>query len=69
MIASYATYESLRDKKGVKDAQVANAAGIALATLIAWRKEEYSPKVDKIMKIAAYFEVPLETFYAADATK
>lgn len=65
----YDKYVKLRDKKGLNDYKVANATGIPYTTLRDWGRGLYTPKVDKIMKIAAYFEVPLETFYAADATK
>lgn len=63
MKPKYEVYAKLRDEKGVLDSHVASATGVDQVTLISWRDGKYSPKVDKIQKIAAYFEVPLEYFY------
>lgn len=59
----YEKYEALRDEEGVLDSHVASESGVEQPTLIAWRNGDYSPKVDKIMKIANYFKVPLDYFY------
>jgi transcriptional regulator with XRE-family HTH domain len=58
----YPKYAELRDKKGVRDADISKATGISPATLSDWKKGLYEPKVDKLKKLAEYFEVPLETF-------
>lgn len=58
--AMYEKYAALRDAKGVNDAQVARATGIATATFSAWKKGTYKPKLEKLMKIAAFFEVSIE---------
>lgn len=57
----YSKYASLRDKKGVNDAQVSRDTGIATATLSEWKKGSYQPKVDKLIILAKYFGVPIET--------
>ena len=57
----YQTYEKLRDDKGVTDYEVSKQTGIATATLTSWKQGVYTPKVDKMLKLAEYFGVPVET--------
>ena len=59
----YEVFEKLLAERGVTAYQVAQATGIETATLTHWKQGLYKPKIDKIMKIADYFGVPLETFY------
>lgn len=56
----YKKYEELKEKAGVSDYEVAKQTGIAAQTLSGWKKGAYTPKVDKLMKIAKYFGVSLE---------
>lgn len=56
----YQDYAALRDERHITDYQVAKETGINQATLTAWKKGEYTPKVDKLAKIAKLFHVPLE---------
>lgn len=63
MKPKYEVYAKLRDEKGALDSHVALATGVDQVTLISWRDGKYSPKVDKIQKIASYFGVGLEYFY------
>lgn len=56
----YSKYVELRDKKGVKDADVAKGAGIYQSILTAWKNGDSTPKVDKLIKIADYLECSLE---------
>ena len=58
----YEKYASLRDKKGVTDYEVSKQTGIATATLTSWKQGVYTPKVDKLLLLADYFEVPLDYF-------
>lgn len=58
----YEKFEQLLLERNVTAYQVAQATGIATATLTEWKKGTYRPKVDKLMLIAKYFDVPLETF-------
>ena len=62
----YATYKNLRDKKGVRDADVSKATGIPQNTLTDWKNGKYVPKVDKIIKLADYFQVSLDEFIRKD---
>lgn len=59
----YSLYEALLKERGVKTSEVAKATGIAPATFSDWKKGVYSPKQDKMQKIADYFGVPLSYFY------
>lgn len=58
----YNKYVALRDEKGVTDYQVAIATGINKSTFSDWKNERSAPKIEKLAKIASYFEVPLEYF-------
>ena len=63
----YQIYAVLRDARGMNDFQVAKATGIDPATFGHWKAGKYTPKIDKIMKIADLFGVPLEVFYKKEA--
>lgn len=56
----YEIYCKLRDKKGVKDADVAKATGITKSTFSDWKNGRSKPKDEKLLKIAEYFEVTLD---------
>lgn len=58
----YAKYTALRDAREVTDSEVARQTGIATSTLTDWKMGRYTPKVDKIKKIADYFGVAIEYF-------
>ena len=60
----YERFENLCEIKGVKPSHVSKATGVATATLSSWKKGKYTPKSDKLQKIADYLDVPLE--YLAD---
>ena len=56
----YETFEKLCKKRGVKPADVSRATGIATATLTSWKKGAYSPKQDKLQKMADFFGVSVD---------
>lgn len=57
----YERYEKIRDLKGYTDYKVAKIAGIkGTATISNWKNGKYTPKEDKMQKIADVLEVPLE---------
>ena len=58
----YAKYVELRDRKGVKDADVAKATGLYPSVFTDWKQGNSSPKIDKLLKIAEFFEVSIEEF-------
>lgn len=56
----YEVFEKLCTEHGVRHYTVCKATGISTATLSDWKKGKYTPKTDKLQKIADYFGVPLE---------
>lgn len=59
---SYEKFEKLCNEKNVTAYQVSNASGVATSTLSMWKQGKYTPKIDKIQKIANYFGVSLNEF-------
>ena len=58
----YRKYVKLRDEKGVTDYRVSVDTGITKSTFSDWKNCLYTPKVDKLQKLANYFNVPLSYF-------
>jgi len=56
----YEIYCKLRDLKGVKDADVVRGTGITKSTFSSWKNGTYSPKKEKLQKLADYFNVSLD---------
>lgn len=59
-MSSYENYAKLKEAKGVNDFAVSKATGIAPATMSDWKNGRTEPKIDKLQKIADYFNVSLE---------
>lgn len=70
----YHDFERLCEQRGVRSSDVARATGIPAQTFSAWKKGLYTPKPEKLTKIAAYFDVPVDylitgempTYYTSD---
>lgn len=60
MKTSFERYDSLRKENGLTHKAVSEATGISHATLSEWKRGLYTPKTDKLQKIAEYFGVPLD---------
>ena len=58
----YARYVELRDKMGIRDADVSKATGIPQSVFTDWKNSKSSPKIDKLMKIADFFGISLDDF-------
>lgn len=58
----YKKYEELLQKTGKTSYQVSKATGIGENTLSYWKSGRSQPKVDKLQKIADYFNVPVSYF-------
>jgi transcriptional regulator with XRE-family HTH domain len=58
----YEKYVKLRDEKGLTDYKVAKATGISKSTFTDWKSGRSNPKLEKLAKIAAVFNVPIEYF-------
>lgn len=59
---SYKKFEELCNKKNITAYRVSNATGVATSTLSMWKQGKYVPKINKIQKIAEYFDVPISYF-------
>lgn len=56
----YENFEKLLKERGISAYKVAKDTGIGTATLSNWKTGKYTPKADKLQKIADYFGVTLE---------
>lgn len=63
----YERYARFRDAKGVTDYEVSKQTGVATSTLTSWKQGVYTPKVDKLMAIAKYLEVPIESLLSEES--
>ena len=57
---SYENYAKLKEAKGVNDFAVSKATGIAPASMSDWKNGRTELKLDKLQKIADYFEVSID---------
>lgn len=62
----YEIYAALRDARGMSDYQVAKETGIATATMSAWKHGRYTPKIEKLLKIAKLFGVTIDDLLAPE---
>lgn len=58
----YQKYVKLRDGVGVSDYEVAKQTRVSTATLTNWKYGRYTPKFDKLLALAKYFDVPVGYF-------
>lgn len=58
----YLKFLSLLEGRGITSYKVAKETGISQVTLSDWKNGRSVPKVDKLQKIANYFEVPITYF-------
>ena len=58
----YEKFEKLLEERGVTAYEVAKQTGIQTATLSSWKQGLYTPKIDKLCKIADYFNIPVTYF-------
>ena len=62
----YNRYVELRDSRGLTDYKVATDTGITKSTFSDWKSGRSKPKLDKLQKLADYFEKPV-TYFIEDA--
>lgn len=67
----YTKYAKLRDERGMTDNAVAVATGIKQSTFYDWKQRaerdpDASMSIDRMSKIAKYFDVPLDYFKTED---
>lgn len=53
---------NLMESKGVSASDVSKATGVSRSMFTDWKMGRYSPKMDKLMKIAEYFDVDVSYF-------
>lgn len=58
----YEKFEKLLMKNDVTAYRVSKETGIVPSTFTDWKNGRSNPKIDKLAKIAAYFNVSLEYF-------
>lgn len=61
-MTAYQKYEQLKTSRGLTDYRVGVETGISRTTLSEWKAGRYTPKVDKLKKLADYFDVSVEYF-------
>lgn len=60
----YEKFEKLLKQRAVTAYQVAKETGVSQATLSSWKSGKYTPKIDKLKKLADYFGVAIEELMA-----
>lgn len=58
----YRRFEALACEHGESAYEVCKATGIDSSTITRWKQDKYTPKIDKLKKIAEHFNVPVEHF-------
>ena len=58
----YKKFLELLAKTGKTPYQVAKDTGLSTATLSSWKAGVYTPKIDKLQKLADYFGVDIKYF-------
>lgn len=59
---SYEKVEKLLDAKNITAYRVSKDTGLSPTLFTDWKKKRSKPKVDKLLILARYFDVPLEYF-------
>ena len=67
-MTSYERYCEIRDNKGLKDAHVAETAGIGKSTFSDWKNGRSVPKREKMEKIAKALGISIEYLLTGETT-
>ena len=62
----YERFERLCELNNVKPGTVLRMTGVTTATITSWKQGRYTPKTDKLQKLADYFNVPLDFIMGND---
>lgn len=62
-------FDNLVNANATTYSHVSKETGISKATLSAWKKGDYTPKLDKLQKIADYFKVSIDELIKSDDEK
>lgn len=64
----YKNFEKLLKERGVTAYRVAKETGVTTATLTSWKQGKYTPKPEKLQKIADYFGVSVDYLMTGNET-
>ena len=59
----YKSFEKLMNQKKTTIYRVSKDTGITSTVLYDWKRGRSEPKLDKLLKLAKYFDVPVEYFF------
>ena len=59
---AHEVFNDLCKKHNTTPYQVGKKTGISQSTLSEWHRGLYTPKIDKLVAVANYFEVPVTVF-------
>lgn len=62
----YEKFAKLCELKNVRPGTVSKETGVSTATLTSWKQGKYTPKPDKLAKIAKFFGVSIDYFYGVE---
>lgn len=65
----YEIFEQLLNERGVTAYRVSKETGITTATLTSWKQGKYTPKLEKLQKIADYFGVSIDYLITGNKTR
>ena len=63
---SYKKFQNISEECNVTAYEVSRETGVATSTLTCWKNGKYTPKIDKIQKIAEFFNVPISYFLESE---
>jgi transcriptional regulator with XRE-family HTH domain len=61
----YSIFEDLLTKNGLRIADISRETGIPYSTFTDWKAGRYTPKIDKLSKIANFFNISVEELTGA----
>lgn len=61
--------QQFRKERGITQEACADGVGVTRQTIIAIERGNYTPSITLALKLAAYFDVPVETLFAIKKKK
>lgn len=65
----YSDFERLLHERGLRASDVSKATGVSYSTFTDWKAGRYTPKYEKMKKIADFFGVPVEILSGDESQK
>lgn len=65
----YSKFEKLLSERKITSYRVSKETGISNTTFSDWKRKKSKPKLDKLLAIAKYFDVPVEYFAEDELTE